>query len=289
MRIGTISLTENSPGAAALWSVGPDSTSVFSQAKAIFTAKEAAPSNPSSDAVPTPAAYVAAAVSVPVSESIPSQKSPVATTSPLRRRQSTEATPDVFFTPPPHQKQEPAIVVVEATIPVVPTSVPPQVVSTEAEAPPQRGSVKDMALKYDKTAAASSAVSKLDGSRRVSTGDAPIRPDLPITEAETPPPPLVAPIVNKRRSSLSGLTQTTSCAVCGKPLYPMDSQMKLDKVSVHSSCARCHECKCTVSFSNYAKSERNGAFVLLCQTHYMRQTYETKGSYSSPPNNKQTK
>ena len=287
MCLGTISLTENSPGAAALWTVGPDSTSVFSQAKAIFAAKEAAPSNPSSDAVPTaPAAYVAAAAAV--SESIPSQKSPVATTSPLRRRQSTEATPDVFVTPPPHQKQEPDIAVVETRAPVA-ASVPPPV-SIEAEVPPQRGSVKDMALKYDKTAAASSApVSKLDGSRRVSTGDAPIRPDLPITEAETPPPPAVAPVVNKRRSSLSGLTQTTSCAVCGKPLYPMDSQMKLDKVSIHSSCARCHECKCTVSLSNYAKSERNGAFVLLCQTHYMRQTYETKGSYSMSPNSKQTK
>lgn len=65
------------------------------------------------------------------------------------------------------------------------------------------------------------------------------------------------------------------CGVCTKTVYPNDQQINLDGSIFHKSCAKCEDCKCQITLSNFTK---NGAASLLCKTHYFKRFHE-EGSY----------
>jgi hypothetical protein len=58
----------------------------------------------------------------------------------------------------------------------------------------------------------------------------------------------------------------------------MDPQIKLDGTALHKSCAKCDECKCQITLSNFAKHETGDKIILLCKTHYFRQ-FREGGAY----------
>lgn len=58
----------------------------------------------------------------------------------------------------------------------------------------------------------------------------------------------------------------------------MDPQIKLDGTSLHKACAKCDECKCQITLSNFAKHETGDKIILLCKTHYFRQ-FREGGAY----------
>lgn len=58
----------------------------------------------------------------------------------------------------------------------------------------------------------------------------------------------------------------------------MDPQIKLDGTSLHKQCAKCEECKCQITLSNFAKHESGDKIVLLCKTHYFRR-FREGGAY----------
>ena len=73
------------------------------------------------------------------------------------------------------------------------------------------------------------------------------------------------------------------CQKCGKSVYPMDPQIKLDGDLYHQSCARCSECQCKITLSNFTKADGN----LLCKIHYMQKFKESGGKYSGGAKYKQ--
>mmetsp|Transcript_26541 Transcript_26541/g.28944 ORF Transcript_26541/g.28944 Transcript_26541/m.28944 type:complete len:120 (+) Transcript_26541:105-464(+) len=68
------------------------------------------------------------------------------------------------------------------------------------------------------------------------------------------------------------------CKVCGKSVYPMDPQINLDGSIFHKPCAKCADCNCQITISNFTKNETPGETVLLCKTHYFKRFHEG-GSY----------
>jgi hypothetical protein len=54
----------------------------------------------------------------------------------------------------------------------------------------------------------------------------------------------------------------------------MDPQINLDGSIFHKTCAKCDECKCQITLSNFTRS----GSTLLCKTHYFKRFSET-GSY----------
>lgn len=68
------------------------------------------------------------------------------------------------------------------------------------------------------------------------------------------------------------------CKVCVKSVYPNDPQINLDGCLVHTPCAKCEDCRCQITLSNFCKNESGETFVLLCKTHYFKRFHEG-GSY----------
>ena len=64
------------------------------------------------------------------------------------------------------------------------------------------------------------------------------------------------------------------CPVCGKAVYPMDPHIALDGHKYHKACAKCTDCGCQISLSNFTKCDT----VLYCKTHYFKKFHE-EGSY----------
>lgn len=64
------------------------------------------------------------------------------------------------------------------------------------------------------------------------------------------------------------------CKVCGKSVYPMDPQINLDGSIFHKPCAKCADCNCQITISNFTKNETPGETVLLCKTHYFKRFHE---------------
>ena len=54
----------------------------------------------------------------------------------------------------------------------------------------------------------------------------------------------------------------------------MDPQLKLDGTTYHKSCAKCKDCDCSITLSNFTKCDD----YLLCKTHYFKRFHE-EGSY----------
>jgi hypothetical protein len=71
---------------------------------------------------------------------------------------------------------------------------------------------------------------------------------------------------------------TNKCKVCSKSVYPMDPQINLDGSLFHKVCAKCTDCNCQITLSNFTKNETDGAVTLLCKTHYFKRFHE-QGSY----------
>jgi hypothetical protein len=70
----------------------------------------------------------------------------------------------------------------------------------------------------------------------------------------------------------------TKCKVCNKSVYPMDPQINLDGSLFHKPCAKCADCKCQISLSNFTKYDNGASITLLCKTHYFKRFHE-QGSY----------
>jgi hypothetical protein len=64
------------------------------------------------------------------------------------------------------------------------------------------------------------------------------------------------------------------CKICLKSVYPMDPQINLDGSLFHTSCAKCEDCKCQITISNFCKNENEGKVTLLCKTHYFKRFHE---------------
>ena len=57
-------------------------------------------------------------------------------------------------------------------------------------------------------------------------------------------------------------------------MYPMDPQLALDGSTYHKGCAKCADCKCSITLANFTKCDS----VLLCKTHYFQRFHE-QGTY----------
>lgn len=68
------------------------------------------------------------------------------------------------------------------------------------------------------------------------------------------------------------------CKVCLKSVYPMDPQINLDGTKLHKACAKCGDCGCQITISNFTKNESEDQTVLLCKIHYFKRFHEG-GSY----------
>lgn len=69
------------------------------------------------------------------------------------------------------------------------------------------------------------------------------------------------------------------CCVCVKSVYPMDPQMNLDGQIIHKTCAKCEDCQCQITLSNFTLYVAPDSKVtLLCKTHYFKRFHEG-GSY----------
>jgi hypothetical protein len=71
---------------------------------------------------------------------------------------------------------------------------------------------------------------------------------------------------------------SNKCKVCMKSVYPMDPQINLDGSIFHKVCAKCTDCNCQITLSNFTKNETDGVVTLLCKTHYFKRFHE-QGSY----------
>lgn len=71
---------------------------------------------------------------------------------------------------------------------------------------------------------------------------------------------------------------SVKCKACSKSIYPMDPQINLDGVKFHKACAKCGDCGCQITISNFTKNESNDQTVLLCKIHYFKRFHEG-GSY----------
>ena len=71
---------------------------------------------------------------------------------------------------------------------------------------------------------------------------------------------------------------TSKCKMCSKTVYPMDPQINLDGSKFHKACAKCGDCDCQITISNFTKNESSDQTVLLCKIHYFKRFHEG-GSY----------
>ena len=54
----------------------------------------------------------------------------------------------------------------------------------------------------------------------------------------------------------------------------MDPYINLDGVIFHKPCAKCEDCNCQITISNFVKNEAADHTVLLCKTHYLKRFKE---------------
>ena len=66
------------------------------------------------------------------------------------------------------------------------------------------------------------------------------------------------------------------CKHCKKSVYPADPQINLDGSVFHKTCAKCGDCSCQITLSNF--SSNPDKTLLLCKTHYLKR-FKEGGSY----------
>ena len=62
--------------------------------------------------------------------------------------------------------------------------------------------------------------------------------------------------------------------MCNKAVYANDPHIPLDGHKYHKACAKCTDCGCNITLSNFTKCDT----VLYCKTHYFKKFHE-EGSY----------
>ena len=62
--------------------------------------------------------------------------------------------------------------------------------------------------------------------------------------------------------------------MCNKAVYANDPHISLDGHKYHKACAKCTDCGCNITLSNFTKCDT----VLYCKTHYFKKFHE-EGSY----------
>jgi hypothetical protein len=58
----------------------------------------------------------------------------------------------------------------------------------------------------------------------------------------------------------------------------MDPQINLDGTILHKPCAKCADCSCQITLSNFAKHDTLEQLILLCKTHYFKR-FREGGAY----------
>ena len=82
------------------------------------------------------------------------------------------------------------------------------------------------------------------------------------------------------KDRFSTIITMSKCKICQKSVYPVDPQLNLDGSLFHKSCAKCSDCKCQLSLSNFSKSENaDSSVLLLCKTHYFARFNSAGGAY----------
>jgi hypothetical protein len=80
-------------------------------------------------------------------------------------------------------------------------------------------------------------------------------------------------------SPLTTIKSSTKCKICDKSLYPVDPQLNVDGTLFHKVCAKCADCNCQITLSNFAAVNSPDEYILLCKTHYSKRFSESGGSY----------
>ena len=71
------------------------------------------------------------------------------------------------------------------------------------------------------------------------------------------------------------------CCKCDKAVYANDKQISLDGLIYHGPCAKCADCGCNISVSNFAVVDGdNGEKTLLCKVHYKARFNAAGGVYA---------
>ena len=79
--------------------------------------------------------------------------------------------------------------------------------------------------------------------------------------------------VKDRLSAFSQSSPTSgSCPVCNKTVYPNDPKIVLDGCKYHKSCAKCVDCGCQITLSNFTKVGTE----LLCRTHNLARFHKVR-------------
>lgn len=58
----------------------------------------------------------------------------------------------------------------------------------------------------------------------------------------------------------------------------MDPQINIDGGLFHKPCAKCADCNCQLTLSNFVKNDTGDETLLLCKTHHLKRFHE-QGSY----------
>eukprot|EP01038_Epipyxis_sp_PR26KG_P006422 gene6422-8839_t len=70
------------------------------------------------------------------------------------------------------------------------------------------------------------------------------------------------------------MASAKKCKICVKTVYPMDPQINLDGSIFHKPCAKCADCNCQITISNFCKNESGEDTLLLCNVHYFKRFHE---------------
>lgn len=70
--------------------------------------------------------------------------------------------------------------------------------------------------------------------------------------------------------------QFTNEQICVKPVYRMDPLINLDGAIIHKQCAKCDDCNCQITLSNFFKSDIGDKTTLLCKIHYLKRFSEVR-------------
>jgi LIM domain len=73
----------------------------------------------------------------------------------------------------------------------------------------------------------------------------------------------------------------TTEQICVKPVYRMDPLINLDGSIIHKQCAKCEDCNCQITLSNFFKSDVGDKTTLLCKTHYLKRFAEVRDYLTS--------
>ncbi|GMH90762.1 hypothetical protein TL16_g11861 [Triparma laevis f. inornata] len=77
--------------------------------------------------------------------------------------------------------------------------------------------------------------------------------------------------IKDRMSAFSkGSGGSGKCPVCSKTVYPADAQITLDGIKYHKPCAKCVDCNCQITLSNFTKI----GVELLCRTHNLERFHK---------------